>query len=100
METIEHLPRVKQMSKTRDLTSGDMHQKPSYLDDKRFVTLEQLVEIFPFLKKSRVYYLTTTKGIPFYRVGRSLVFETGEVQHWIESGRVPIASQTACGAAK
>ena len=45
------------------------------MDEKRFVTLDQLVETFPFLKKSRVYYLTTAKGIPFYRVGRSLVFE-------------------------
>jgi hypothetical protein len=59
------------------------------MDEKRFVTLEQLVGIFPFLKKSRVYYLTTTKGIPFYRVGRSLVFELGEIRQWIEAGRVP-----------
>jgi hypothetical protein len=70
------------------------------MDQKHFVTLEQLVEIFPFLKKSRVYYLTTVKGIPFYRVGRSLVFETGEIRQWIESGRVPLVGVQACGGAK
>ena len=68
------------------------------MDEKRFVTLDQLVETFPFLKKSRVYYLTTVKGIPFYRVGRSLVFEIGEIRQWIEAGRVPVNGQGACGA--
>jgi hypothetical protein len=65
------------------------------MDEKKFVTLDQLVETFPFLKKSRVYYLTTVKGIPFYRVGRSLVFETNEIRQWVEAGRVSI---TACPA--
>ncbi len=55
---------------------------------KQFVNLDQLVQMFPFLKRSRVYYLTTVKRIPFYRVGRSLVFEVSEIQEWIESGRV------------
>jgi hypothetical protein len=68
------------------------------MDEKRFVTLDQLVEIFPFIKKSRVYYLTTVKGIPFYRVGRSLVFEIGEIRQWIEAGRVQIAAGQAYGA--
>jgi hypothetical protein len=67
-------------------------------EKKRFVTLDQLVEIFPFLKKSRVYYLTTVKGIPFYRVGRSLVFEISEICQWIEAGRVPIDARGVCGA--
>lgn len=68
------------------------------MDEKRFVTLDQLVEIFPFLKRSHVYYLTTVKGIPFYRVGRSLVFEVGEIRQWVEAGRVPVAAGQAYGA--
>jgi hypothetical protein len=68
------------------------------MDEKRFVMLDQLVEIFPFLKKSRVYYLTTIKGIPFYRVGRSLVFEISEIRRWVEAGRVPIAPDQFNGA--
>ena len=70
------------------------------MDEKRFVTLDQLVEKFPFLKKSRVYYLTTVKGIPFYRVGRSLVFEIGEIKQWVEAGRVPVAVGQAYGVAR
>ena len=70
------------------------------MDEKRFVTLDQLVETFPFLKKSRVYYLTNIKGIPFYRVGRSLVFEVGEIQQWIEAGRVSINGPQALGVAR
>jgi hypothetical protein len=70
------------------------------MDEKRFVTLDQLVETFPFLKKSRVYYLTTAKGIPFYRVGRSLVFEIGEIRQWIEAGRVYTDARGAYGATR
>jgi hypothetical protein len=62
------------------------------VDEKRFVTLDQLMEIFPFIRRSRVCYLTTVKGIPFYRVGRSLVFEIGEIRQWVEAGRVPSVS--------
>ena len=58
-----------------------------FMAEKQFVNLDQLIKIFPFLKRSRIYYLTNAKGIPFYRVGRSLVFEVNEVHAWIESGR-------------
>ncbi len=58
------------------------------MSDKHFVNLEQLIATFPFLKRSRIYYLTTVKKIPFYRVGRSLVFEVNEILAWIEAGRV------------
>ncbi len=59
-----------------------------HMAEKQFVNLGQLIERFPFLKRSRIYYLTNVKGIPFYRVGRSLVFEVNEIHHWVESGRV------------
>ncbi len=58
------------------------------MGEKQFVNLDQLIKIFPFLKRSRIYYLTNAKGIPFYRVGRSLVFEVHEIHAWVESGRV------------
>jgi predicted DNA-binding transcriptional regulator AlpA len=58
------------------------------MSQKRFVNLDQLLATFPFLKRSRVYYLTTLKRMPYYRVGRSLVFELGEVESWIEAGQV------------
>jgi len=57
------------------------------MTQKQFVNLDQLIELFPFLKRSRVYYLTTMKEIPFYPVGRSLVFEVHEILDWIETGR-------------
>jgi len=58
--------------------------------EKRFVNHDQLLVTFPFLKRSRIYYLTTIKKIPFYRVGRSLVFEVNEVLAWVEAGKVKL----------
>jgi hypothetical protein len=58
------------------------------MSEKEFVNLDQLIERFPFFKRSRVYYLAAIKKIPFYRVGRSLVFEVNEILAWIERGKV------------
>ncbi len=63
------------------------------MSEKRFVNLDQLLATFPFLKRSRVYYLTTLTRIPFYRVGRSLVSELGEIQAWIEHRHVRTGSE-------
>lgn len=49
----------------------------------RWVTLEQLLEVLP-LKRSRIYYLTHTRQIPFRKVGRTLLFDLAEIQKWLE----------------
>ena len=51
---------------------------------RRWLTVEQLIEIVP-LRKSRVYYLTHTKRIPFVRVGKTLLFEYDAIVKWVES---------------
>lgn len=50
---------------------------------RRWVTLAQLMEVLP-LKRSRIYYLTHTRQIPFRKVGRTLLFDLAEIQAWLE----------------
>ena len=46
------------------------------------------VQKFLGLKRSRIYYLTHTGRIPFIRVGKTLLFDTHDLQQWIESMKV------------
>ncbi|MCI0724609.1 MAG: helix-turn-helix domain-containing protein [Acidobacteria bacterium] len=50
---------------------------------RRWLTLEQLLEVLP-LKRSRIYYLTHTRQIPFRKIGRTLLFDLAEIQKWLE----------------
>ena len=52
-------------------------------DERRWLTLEELLEKLP-LKKSRVYYLVHTKQIPHHRIGRTLIFDYDEIIDWVE----------------
>jgi len=56
---------------------------PSSANGRRWLTLEQLLEVLP-LKRSRVYYLTHTQQIPFRKVGRTLLFDLAEIEKWLE----------------
>lgn len=53
---------------------------------RRWLTLEQLLEVLP-LKRSRIYYLTHTRQIPFRKIGRTLLFDLAEIQKWLEGSR-------------
>jgi excisionase family DNA binding protein len=50
---------------------------------RRWLTLEQLLEVLP-LKKSCVYYLTHTRQIPVTRIGRRLLFDYDRIVEWLE----------------
>jgi excisionase family DNA binding protein len=50
---------------------------------RRWLTLEQLLEVLPF-KKSYVYYLTHTQQIPVTRIGRRLLFDYDRIVRWLE----------------
>lgn len=50
---------------------------------RRWLTLEQLLEVLP-LKKSYVYYLTNTRQIPVTRIGRRLLFDYDRIVEWLE----------------
>lgn len=55
----------------------------SSVNGRRWLTLEQLMEVLP-LKRSRIYYLTHTQQIPFRKVGRTLLFDLAEIEKWLE----------------
>ncbi|MBV9745952.1 MAG: helix-turn-helix domain-containing protein [Acidobacteriia bacterium] len=55
---------------------------------RRWLTVEQLMEVVP-LRKSRVYYLTHTRQIPFVRLGKTLLFDYDVIVNWVESHGEP-----------
>ena len=55
---------------------------------RRWLTLEQLLEVLPF-KKSYVYYLTHTRQIPVTRIGRRLLFDYDRIVRWLEERTAP-----------
>jgi hypothetical protein len=54
---------------------------------RRWLTLEQLLEVLP-LKKSYVYYLTHTRQIPVTRIARRLLFDYDRIVGWLEERTV------------
>jgi excisionase family DNA binding protein len=56
---------------------------------RRWLTVAQLMEVVP-LRKSRVYYLTHTRQIPFTRVGKTLLFDYHAIVRWMESHGEPV----------
>ena len=56
--------------------------------DGEFIVLnfEEVCELLR-MKPSQLYYLTSTKEIPCYKVGGSLRFEKSEVLHWFKKHR-------------
>ena len=52
---------------------------------KRWLTIEQLVEILPY-KRSTIYYLVHVRAISFVKKRGRLFFEFGEIQRWMEEG--------------
>jgi len=54
---------------------------------KRWLTVDQLLELVP-IKRSRLYYLTHTHKIPgVCRIGRTLLFEYDAIVDWLEQNR-------------
>ena len=44
----------------------------------------------PPLRKSRVYYLTHTRQIPFVRLGKTLLFDYDAIVEWVQSHGEPV----------
>jgi excisionase family DNA binding protein len=55
---------------------------------RRWLTVEQLMGVVP-LRKSRVYYLTHTRQIPFVRLGKTLLFDYDAIVKWVEAHGEP-----------
>jgi excisionase family DNA binding protein len=78
------------------LGSSLTHEQPEHfmvtkpdVNTRRWITVEQLLEIVP-LKKSRLYYLTHTRQIPFVRLGATLLFDYDAIVEWMESHGQPV----------
>jgi excisionase family DNA binding protein len=65
-----------------------MESKPD-ANIRRWLNVEQLLAVVP-LKKSRVYYLTHTRQIPFVRLGTTLLFDYDAIVKWMESHGQPV----------
>lgn len=53
---------------------------------KKYVTINEAAE-FLNLKVSRLRYELFHKRIPFYKVGRTIMFDTGELIEWVTGQR-------------
>jgi excisionase family DNA binding protein len=59
--------------------------------ESRYLTVNQ-VQKFLGLKRSRIYYLTSTGRIPFIRLGKTLLFDAQDLHQWIDSMKVKYES--------
>ena len=55
---------------------------------RRWLTVEQLISVVP-LRRSRVYYLTHTRQIPFVRLGKTLLFDYDAIVKWVDAHGEP-----------
>jgi excisionase family DNA binding protein len=65
-----------------------MESKPD-ATTRRWLNVDQLMAVLP-LKRSRVYYLTHTRQIPFVHLGKTLLFDYDAIVSWMESHGEPI----------
>jgi excisionase family DNA binding protein len=50
---------------------------------KKFLTLEQVSDLLG-LSKGYLYKQTSSKKIPYYKIGRKIVFEESKLNSWLE----------------
>jgi excisionase family DNA binding protein len=55
---------------------------------RRWLNVDQLISVLP-LRKSRVYYLTHTRQIPFVRLGKTLLFDYDSIVKWVDAHGQP-----------
>ena len=60
--------------------------KQKALDIDNIISFAQLVEKGIF-KKGTLYFYTSNNLIPFFKIGRKIMFDKVELQQWIESKR-------------
>ena len=81
MEQLKQETMNKLIEKIDKLEAGLIHQQ------KSFLTLNE-VSTYTGLKKSYLYYLTSTGGIPCYKPnGKILYFKKSELDGWMLSNR-------------
>ena len=60
--------------------------KTTALNIDNLISFDQLVEKGIF-KKGTLYFYTSNHLIPFFKIGRRIMFDRVELQEWIESKR-------------
>ena len=58
---------------------------------KHYLSIEEAAE-FLTLSKSHLYRLTCYRKIPFYKVGRRVVFDPAKLQEWAEAQAIEVAT--------
>lgn len=89
------MEQIQVISKKVDCILENLHlAKESLLSGHEIITLENLnlESTIAYLKtkgcpisKSKLYKLTSTSSIPFYRFGNKLIFKKSEIDIWCES---------------
>lgn len=64
---------------------SEFSPKSSYIDDKP-LNIDEAVE-FLQMPKSSIYQLSSTRQIPFNKVGKKLFFFKKNLLEWLETGR-------------
>lgn len=54
----------------------------------RMLTVDEVASYLG-LSRQRVYALTSTRGIPFHKIGRSVRFNPPDIDKWLEGQRFP-----------
>jgi excisionase family DNA binding protein len=66
-------------------------------DPTRFLTLQQVVDEYPWITERWLRRAVHEKRIPFYKVGGRLLFNPDELDQWIRDQRVEPATTKPAG---
>lgn len=56
---------------------------------KRMMTVEE-VAVYIGVPKQRIYSLTSTRGIPYHKIGRTVLFDRHEIDAWLDAHKFPV----------
>lgn len=68
--------------------SSDVGMASKKLEDKLFIRTRDLIRILP-INKQTVYQWTKHNLIPYYKIGKSVYFDKGEVLEWLKRFYIP-----------
>ena len=62
----------------------------------RYLSIEEAAKALN-VSVSYVYKLTSAKRVPFYRIGKRVVFDPAELKDWMRRRRVPTVEEEVAG---
>lgn len=70
----------------------DRIEKLVRIGTKEVLNVEEVALVLG-ISKSRVYHLTSTREIPYYKNGKSVCFKKSEIEEWRLKERIPTKSE-------